>query len=180
RMSRIGPYVPGAFVSSRSGGGPAQTSVTIKVAHTWCSKASANSGLLTRSPYHRDSPVHYTFRCTPDLASRDYGERLMDAPPADDDGEEFWRDYLTRRDSLESRVRRIFRRLPGAPGASQLPDPPARAALPVVRRAVRGRGRARHAGAGQTARRQEPARLPVTLLGHRPETRPRRDPRQAH
>ena len=32
------------------GGSPAQTSITIRVAHTWCSKASANSGLLMRSP----------------------------------------------------------------------------------------------------------------------------------
>ncbi len=57
----------------------------------------------------------------------------MDAPPTDDDGEQFWRDYLTRGDSMERRVRRIFRVLPHGPRCQLCAAPFAGAVAPVMR-----------------------------------------------
>ena len=57
----------------------------------------------------------------------------MDAPPTRDDGEQFWRDYLTRGDSMERRVRRIFRVLPHGPRCQLCAAPFAGAVAPVMR-----------------------------------------------
>jgi adenylate cyclase len=57
----------------------------------------------------------------------------MDAPPTDDDSERFWRDYLTRGNSMERRVRRIFRVLPHGPRCQLCAAPFAGAAAPVMR-----------------------------------------------
>jgi len=67
------------------------------------------------------------------LASQDYGGGLMDAPPAEDDGERFWRDYLTRGDAMERRVRRIFRILPHEPRCQLCAAPFAGAVAPIMR-----------------------------------------------
>ena len=50
----------------------------------------------------------------------------MALPPSDSEREAFWRDYLTRGDAMERRVRRVFRVIPHAPRC-QLCASPSRA-----------------------------------------------------
>ena len=57
----------------------------------------------------------------------------MDAPPTDPERERFWHDYLTRGNSMERRVRRIFRVLPSEPRCQLCAAPFAGAASPVMR-----------------------------------------------
>ncbi len=57
----------------------------------------------------------------------------MDAQPTGDDRERFWRDYLTKGDSLERRVRRIFRVLPSDPRCQLCAAPFAGATAPLMR-----------------------------------------------
>lgn len=57
----------------------------------------------------------------------------MDVPPPADDRERFWREYLTRGDALERRVRRVFRVLPRAPRCQLCAAPFAGPAAPLMR-----------------------------------------------
>jgi adenylate cyclase len=57
----------------------------------------------------------------------------MAVPPSDPGSEAFWRAYLTRGDSLERRVRRIFRVLPRAPRCQLCAAPFAGPAAPLMR-----------------------------------------------
>jgi adenylate cyclase len=54
-------------------------------------------------------------------------------PPTDRESEAFWRDYLTRGDAMERRVRTIFRYLPHGPRCKLCAAPFAGAAAPVMR-----------------------------------------------
>ena len=57
----------------------------------------------------------------------------MEVPPTEPEGEAFWRDYLTRGDALERRVRRVFRVLPHAPRCQLCAAPFAGPVAPVMR-----------------------------------------------
>ncbi len=57
----------------------------------------------------------------------------MDVPPTEADRERFWRDFLTRGDSLERRARRAFRVLPHGPRCQLCAAPFAGAFAPVMR-----------------------------------------------
>ncbi len=57
----------------------------------------------------------------------------MDVPPTESEREAFWRDYLTRGDALERRVRRVFRVLPHAPRCQLCAAPFAGLAAPIMR-----------------------------------------------
>jgi adenylate cyclase len=57
----------------------------------------------------------------------------MDAPPTGPDQDRFWHDYLTQGDSMERRLRRIFRLLPHGPRCQLCLAPFAGAASPVMR-----------------------------------------------
>ena len=57
----------------------------------------------------------------------------MEIPPTDADREQFWRDYLTRGDSLERRARRVLRILPHDPRCQLCAAPFAGAVAPLMR-----------------------------------------------
>jgi adenylate cyclase len=57
----------------------------------------------------------------------------MHAPPTDEDRERFWRDFLTRGDSLERKVRRALRFLPHGPRCQLCAAPFAGPAAPLMR-----------------------------------------------
>jgi adenylate cyclase len=57
----------------------------------------------------------------------------MDAPPTGPDREQFWYDFLTRGDSLERKVRRVFRVLPHGPRCQLCAAPFAGASAPLMR-----------------------------------------------
>jgi adenylate cyclase len=57
----------------------------------------------------------------------------MDDPSGETDREEFWRDYLSRGDAMERRVRRVFRALPHAPRCQLCAAPFAGPMAPVMR-----------------------------------------------
>lgn len=57
----------------------------------------------------------------------------MNGPPTDADREQFWRDYLTRGDSLERRLRRVLRVLPHDPRCQLCAAPFAGAVAPLMR-----------------------------------------------
>ena len=58
---------------------------------------------------------------------------LMDSRSTESDREAFWRDYLTRGDALERRVRRVFRTIPRAPRCQLCAVPFAGPAAPLMR-----------------------------------------------
>jgi adenylate cyclase len=57
----------------------------------------------------------------------------MQTPTTDPEREKFWYDYLTRGDSMERRVRRLFRALPHGPRCQLCAAPFAGSAAPVMR-----------------------------------------------
>src|SRR3990170_5389612 len=54
-------------------------------------------------------------------------------PPAGGEREEFWRDYLTRGDAMERRVRNVFKHLPHEPRCNLCAAPFAGVAAPIMR-----------------------------------------------
>ena len=57
----------------------------------------------------------------------------MDAPPGDPEREQFWREFLTRGDGRERRVRRVFRLLPHGPRCQLCAAPFAGPVAPIMR-----------------------------------------------
>ena len=57
----------------------------------------------------------------------------MALPPSESEREAFWRDYLNRGDSMERRVRRVFRALPHAPRCQLCAAPFAGPLAPLMR-----------------------------------------------
>jgi adenylate cyclase len=57
----------------------------------------------------------------------------MALPPSDSEREAFWRDYLTRGDAMERRVRRVFRVIPHAPRCQLCASPFAGPVAPLMR-----------------------------------------------
>jgi adenylate cyclase len=57
----------------------------------------------------------------------------MAVPPSDAEREAFWRDYLTRGDAMERRVRRVFRVLPHEPRCQLCASPFAGPVAPLMR-----------------------------------------------
>lgn len=58
---------------------------------------------------------------------------MPEIPPVGGEREEFWRDYLTRGDAMERRVRNVFRHLPHEPRCNLCAAPFAGVAAPIMR-----------------------------------------------
>ena len=60
-------------------------------------------------------------------------ERMNATPDPEAANEEFWRDFLTRGDAMERRVRGVFRRIPGGPRCKLCAAPFAGVGAPLMR-----------------------------------------------